>query len=49
MRGLYYDEQSGGYSIGEKSFCIEENDPARAARMGRELAHELRERYAEKL
>lgn len=49
LRGLYYDEQSGGYSIGEKSFCIEENDPARAARMGRELAHELRERYAEKL
>ena len=48
LRGLYYDEQSGGYSIGERTFNIEENDPAQAARTGRELAHELRERYAEK-
>lgn len=48
LRGLYYDEGSGGYSIGEKTFYIEENDPAQGARMGRELAHELRDRYTEK-
>ena len=48
LRGLYYDEQSGGYSIGERTFNIEENDPAQAARTGRELAHELRDRYAGK-
>ena len=48
LRGLYYDEQSGEYSIGERTFNIEENDPAQAARTGRELAHELRDRYAGK-
>lgn len=46
LRGLYYDEYSGAYSVGEKRFYIEENNPALAARMGRELANELRESYA---
>lgn len=46
IRGLYYDETDGGYLTGERTFYIEEKDPAEAAEMGRKFADELRQQYA---
>ena len=42
LRGLYYEEETGTYRIGTRTYEMEGTDPALAARMGRELADELR-------
>lgn len=45
LRGLYYEERTGGYRIGRKTAVIEGEDESAArlaAAMGRELAYELR-------